>query len=53
MCVDTPINYALSNPHFTASNNWLKLNNELEKIWKEEVMIKFRKLRRYLPESTE
>jgi hypothetical protein len=32
MCVDTLVNDALSNLHYAASNDWLKLNNELERM---------------------
>jgi hypothetical protein len=49
--VDTSVNDAVSNKHYTASNDWLKLNNELERTRKEAAMAKFTKLRRYLPEN--
>ena len=53
MYVDISVNDALSNKHYTVSNDWLKLNNELERMRKEAAMAKFTKLRRYLPENNE
>jgi hypothetical protein len=53
MCVYTSMNDSVSNAHNIVSNDWLKLNNELERMLKAGVMAKFKTLRRYLPESTE
>jgi hypothetical protein len=53
MSVDTSVNDDLSNPHYTASSDWLKVNNELERMWKEAATAKFKKLRRYLHENIE
>jgi hypothetical protein len=53
MCFYTSVKDDLSNANYTASNDWLKLNNELERMLKAAVIAKFKELRRYLSESTE